>query len=208
MITPNKSDCVGCFACCSICPVDCIAMQDDKEGFLYPFYHDKKQCINCGCCKKVCPVITQRNDSKPLGVYAAKNPDEKIRLQSSSGGIFTLLAEHIINEGGVVFGARFNENWEIIHSYAETIEGVATFRGSKYVQSKIGESYKQAKFFLTMGGGRKVLFSGTPCQIAGLKAFLQKDYSNLLTVDFVCHGVPSPLVWKKYLDELLVTPQH
>ena len=196
----EKSKCCGCNACVQRCPKHCIVMREDEEGFLYPVV-DESSCINCGLCERVCPVLNQGEERKPLKVYAAKNKDEEIRMQSSSGGIFTLLAEQIIQEGGVVFGARFDENWEVIHDYTETIEGLAPFRGSKYVQSRIGDTYQQAESFLKQG--RKVLFTGTPCQIAGLKLFLRKDYENLLTVDFVCHGVPSPGVWRKYLEELI-----
>ena len=197
----DKRLCTGCYACRSICPVFCISMEQDKEGFFYPAV-DEEKCINCKECERTCPVIVQSNERKPLQVYAAKNPNEEIRRRSSSGGIFTLLSEHIINKGGVAFGVRFSDVWEVMHDYTETMEGLAAFRGSKYVQSKIGSTYTIAKDFLTTG--RNVLFSGTPCQIAGLKAFLQKNYSNLLTVDFVCHGAPSPLVWEKYLDELVM----
>ncbi len=193
----EKYNCCGCSACVQICPKQCISLSADNEGFLYPQV-DTAVCINCGLCEKVCPVINQNEPRMPLEVYAAKNTDEEIRLKSSSGGIFTLLAEHIISEGGVVFGARFNENWEVVHDYTETVEGLESFRGSKYVQSIIGENFKKAKFFLDEG--RNVLFSGTPCQVAGLKKFLRKEYENLLTVEVVCHGVPSPMVWHDYLD--------
>lgn len=172
-------------------------MNEDCEGFLYPKV-DSAACVDCGLCEKVCPVINQNEPRVPLSVYAAMNSNEEIRLKSSSGGIFTLLALQIIAEGGVVFGARFNENWEVIHDYAETVEGLEAFRGSKYVQSVIADNYKYAKQFLLEG--RKVLFSGTPCQIAGLKKFLRKEYENLLTVEVVCHGVPSPKVWRNYLQ--------
>jgi len=175
-------------------------MQEDGEGFLYPIV-DQEVCIDCGLCEKVCPVLNQGEERKPLQVYAANNPNEEVRMQSSSGGVFTLLAETIIQEGGVVFGVRFNDDWEVIHDYTETKEGLAAFRGSKYVQSRIGESYCQVERFLKKG--RKVLFTGTPCQIAGLNLFLRKEYDNLLTVDFICHGVPSPGVWKSYLEELI-----
>lgn len=194
----QKEHCCGCSACVHICPKHSISFQEDKEGFLYPKV-DLETCIDCGLCEKVCPVINQESEREPLKVYAAKNEDESIRLKSSSGGIFTLLAEKIIEDGGVVFGARFNENWEVIHDYTDTVEGLEPFRGSKYVQSVIGDTYKRAENFLKLG--RKVMFTGTPCQIAGLKKFLRKDYKNLLTVDFVCHGVPSPLVWRLYLKE-------
>ena len=195
----NKKDCCGCHACATVCAKHCIAMQTDEEGFLYPVV-DKDTCTDCGLCEKVCPVINQSEPRKPLKVYAAKNKNEEIRRQSSSGGIFTLLAEKIIGEGGVVFGARFDEAWNVVHSWTDTIEGIAAFRGSKYVQSTIGCTYKEAKRFLLQG--RKVLFSGTPCQIAGLKKYLCKDYDNLLAIDVVCHGVSSPLVWRRYLNDV------
>ena len=195
----DKSKCCGCAACAQRCPKQCITMLQDKEGFLYPTV-DAVKCIDCGLCEKVCPVINARKERLPQKVYAAKNHDEEIRRQSSSGGIFTILAETTINAGGVVFGVMFNENWEVLHSYTETVEGLAAFRGSKYVQSVIGNSYKQAEAFLKQG--REVLFSGTPCQIAGLKRYLRKEYDNLLTVECVCHGVPSPLVWHEYLNDI------
>lgn len=195
----DKKDCCGCHACATVCAKHCITMQTDEEGFLYPIV-DREACTDCGLCEKVCPVINQSEPRKPLKVYAAKNKNEEIRRQSSSGGIFTLLAEKVIGEGGVVFGARFDEDWNVIHSWTDTIEGIAAFRGSKYVQSTIGDTYREAKDFLKQG--RKVLFSGTSCQIAGLKKYLGKDYDNLLTVDVVCHGAPSPLVWRRYLKDL------
>ena len=194
----DKSQCCGCNACVQICPKQCIQMQEDCEGFLYPLVDDD-MCVDCKLCEKVCPVINPNEPRRPLKVYAAMHPDEDIRLNSSSGGVFTLLAEQVIAEGGVVFGARFDESWQVVHDYTETVEGLAAFRGSKYVQSVIGNTYKSAQDFLKHG--RKVMFTGTPCQIVGLKKFLRKDYPNLFTVDFVCHGVPSPLVWRKYLKE-------
>lgn len=194
----DKSQCCGCNACVQICPKQCIRMQEDGEGFLYPLV-DVDMCVDCKLCGKVCPVINQNEPRRPLRVYAAKHIDEDIRLNSSSGGVFTLFAEQVIAEGGVVFGARFDESWQVVHDYTENVEGLAAFRGSKYVQSVIGNTYKSAQDFLEQG--RKVMFTGTPCQIAGLKKFLRKDYPNLFTVDFVCHGVPSPLVWRKYLKE-------
>ena len=201
IILKNKKDCCGCEACVQRCPKRCISMHEDEEGFLYPNVNPSL-CIDCGLCEKVCPVINQSEIHKPLKVYAAKNPDEQIRLSSSSGGIFTMLAEQVLNDNGVVFGARFNVNWEVEHGYADTLDGIASFRGSKYVQSRIGDSYLQVEAFLKQG--RRVLFSGTPCQVAGLKKYLgNRKYDNLLTVDVVCHGVPSPLVWRKYLGEII-----
>lgn len=196
----NKTACCGCSACAQICPNQCISMIEDNEGFLYPHINEEI-CTDCGLCEKVCPVINQGSPREPLKVYAAKNKNEEIRMLSSSGGIFTLLAEYVINKGGVVFGAKFNEKWQVIHASTETTEGIADFRGSKYVQSITGQTYSEAEQFLKLG--RLVLFCGTPCQIAGLKNYLRKEYGNLYTVDFVCHGVPSDKIWKKYLSELL-----
>lgn len=195
----NKTDCCGCEACIQKCPKQCISLKEDHEGFLYPVA-DEEVCIDCGICEKVCPVINQGVKRTPLAVYAAKNKNEEVRMKSSSGGIFSLLAEQTLMENGVVFGARFNEDWEVIHDHTEKAEELDAFRRSKYVQSRIGNTYKEAEQFLKQG--RKVLFVGTPCQIRGLKLFLRKEYENLLAVDFVCHGVPSPKVWKKYLYEL------
>lgn len=194
----EKQDCCGCHACASICPKQCIVIQEDEQGFLYPNV-EQSTCIDCGLCEKVCPVLNQVEERVPLEVYAAKNPDEQIRRESSSGGIFTLLAEQTIDAGGVVFGVRWNEHFEAIHDYTESKEGLAAFRGSKYVQSRVGDTFKQTEQFLKQD--RKVLYSGTPCQIAGLKKFLKKEYDNLLTVDITCHAVPSPLIWREYLEE-------
>ncbi len=193
-------DCCGCSACAQRCPQQCIKMQEDKEGFLYPSINTDL-CTNCRLCEKVCPSIVQANEHLPLKVYAAKNTNEKKRLQSSSGGVFTSLAEIIIKEKGVIFGACFDENWEVSHSYTDTLEGIEPYRRSKYVQSNIRNSYQQVEAFLKQG--RKVLFTGSPCQVAGLKLFLRKEYSNLLSVDFVCHGVPSRKVWRIYLNEVI-----
>ena len=194
----NKKDCCGCNACVQRCPKQCITMQADNEGFLYPIVNTAS-CIDCGLCEKVCPVINQAKPQQPLKVYAAYNKNEDIRMKSSSGGIFTLLAEETIRKGGIVFGVKFNKDWMTEFAYAETMEDIAPFRGSKYVQAIVGNAYKKTEEFLK--AGKEVLFSGTPCQIAGLKRFLRKEYENLLTVDIICHGVPSPKVWNMYLQE-------
>lgn len=196
----DKYNCCGCSACSSICPKHCISMQSDNEGFLYPVVNEE-DCIDCGLCEKVCHELHPFEERKPQKVYAAINKDEEIRLKSSSGGIFYLLAEKTITEGGVVFGARFDEQWQVVIDYAETMEGVKAFMGSKYVQARMATAYADTKRFLSEG--RKVLFSGTPCQIAGLHHFLRKPYDNLLTVDIICHGSPSPKVWSLYLDEVV-----
>lgn len=194
----SKYDCCGCEACAQRCAHKAISMVRDDEGFLYPKI-DKQICTECGLCEKICPIINQSKSKTPIATFAAKNKNEAIRLNSSSGGIFTLLATKTINNGGVVFGAKFDEQWNVVHDYAETIEDLAKFRGSKYVQSQIGKCYKIVEIFLK--NNREVLFSGTPCQIAGLKKFLIKDYSNLICVDIICHGVPSPIVWQKYKSQ-------
>lgn len=193
----RKEDCCGCAACEQICPKHCINLNEDKEGFLYPTVNHTI-CINCGLCEKVCPVLTPKKERLPIRTYAGKYLNAAIREDSSSGGVFTLLAEQIINQGGVVFGAKFNEDWELAHSYTETMDGIAPMRRSKYVQSSINNTFRVAEKFLKQG--RKVLFVGTPCQTTGLKKYLHTEYDNLFTVDFVCHGVPSPKVWRKYLD--------
>lgn len=201
MITiKDKQQCSGCGACVQKCPKQCISLHEDNEGFLYPRV-DTETCIDCSLCEKVCPVENPYETREPLQVLAAINKNENIRMESSSGGIFTLLAEPIIREGGVVFGARFDDEWQVTLDYTETIEGLAAFRGSKYVQARTGETYKQCEQFLK--DGRKVLFTGTPCQIAGLHHYLRKQYDNLTTCDFVCHGVPSPKVWRIYLKEVI-----
>ncbi len=195
----DKHNCCGCSACASICPKHCIIMVADSEGFLYPQV-DKVSCIDCGLCEKVCNHLYPYDKRNPIKVLAAVNKEERIRMKSSSGGVFYVLAQKIINDGGVVFGARFNENWQVVIDYAEDIKVVESFMGSKYVQARIENAYKDTKRFLQEG--RKVLFSGTPCQVAGLHKFLRKSYNNLVTVDFICHGTPSPKVWGLYLNEV------
>ena len=194
----DKSKCCGCAACVQRCPKQCISFKKDSEGFLYP-EADASLCIECRLCEKVCPILQEPHSHIPKQCYAAINPNEDVRKNSSSGGIFTAIATTVLSEGGVVFGARFDTDWSVIHDHTETLEGLAAFQGSKYLQSRVGNTYQQAEKFLKEG--RKVLFSGTPCQISGLHHFLRKEYSNLLTVDFICHGVPSPSVWQQYLLE-------
>lgn len=200
----NKQDCCGCSACIQRCPKQCISLKEDAEGFLYPLVNESV-CIDCGLCEKVCPLLNHPAKIPPSTVLAAKNRNEEDRMASSSGGMFIALAKKTIENGGVVFGAIFDDNWEVKHSYAESLEGVRAMMGSKYLQSRIGDSYRKAEQFLKEG--RKVLFTGSPCQITGLHTFLHNDYPNLTTVDFLCHGVPSPSVWRKYISEILHTLQ-
>lgn len=203
----EKSKCCGCSSCVSSCPTHCIEFQEDSEGFLYPTV-DTSKCISCGKCEKACPLLsqsgmntaTEKTEEKVSPAsYVAINNDEKIRLQSSSGGIFSLFAQHILHEGGVVFGAAFCEDFSVHHIMIDDIHDLNKLRGSKYTQSKLENSFSMVKEELK--NNRKVLFTGTACQIAGLKAFLGKDYQNLYTIDVLCHGVPSPKVWERYLSE-------
>ena len=192
----EKKDCCGCHACSNICPKNAIMMVEDENGFKIPKI-DEKLCIDCGLCEKVCPIINNSKiENEPVS-YAIYNKDDEIRKNSSSGGIFYLIAKYILDLGGVVFGAKFNEGFEVIHGYIEKEEDIMQFMGSKYIQSTIGNCFKKAKEFLD--NDRYVLFSGTPCQIEGLKKYLQKDYEKLYTQDIICHGVPSPMVWREYL---------
>ena len=196
---PDKKQCCGCGVCTQICPKQCITMQADEEGFLYPAVNDDA-CIHCGLCEKTCPVrnVQPEAEGKPKA-FAAFSRDEHERQSSSSGGIFSLLAEQVLECGGAVFGAEMAADCRSVnHSATESPEELCRLRGSKYLQSTIGSTYAQAKEFLD--AGRRVLFSGTPCQIEGLKSFLKKDYDNLLCVDVICHGAPSPKLWEKYID--------
>ena len=200
MISVNRADCSGCEACANICPKKAVTMTRDAEGFAYPKI-DSDRCIKCGRCDAICPALNftaKTVDAFPK-TFAAVNPDEKIRRHSSSGGVFTALSEIILRGGGVVFGAAFDKNWHVFHKAARTLDELEDLRGSKYVQSRIGDVYRQVKNALK---STSVLFSGTPCQCAGLRAFLGKDYDNLLTVDIICHGVPSPAVWEEYIGAL------
>ena len=193
----DKSECCGCTACASVCPKNAITMKEDEEGFLYPTI-DKEKCINCGLCKKVCPIINKNNNTKKQHAYIFQNSDEEVRRQSTSGGAFTAIAEKIIDMNGIVYGAIFDNNFKVIHKGIDNKEELYKFRNSKYVQSEIGKTFKEVRDFLDKD--RWVCFSGTSCQIEGLKNFLGKDYEKLILVDVVCRAVPSPLIWKKYLN--------
>ncbi len=192
-------NCCGCSACVQRCPKQCISLFEDGEGFLYPQVNIE-ECIDCGVCERVCPFLNQQEKKEPLKVLAVKNRNEEERLNSSSGGVFIALAKEVLDRGGVVFGAVYDEKWEVKHTWTDTFQGVKPMMGSKYLQSRIENTYKEAEEFLKQD--KKVLFVGSPCQISGLKRFLRKDYGNLLAVDFLCHGVPSPGVWRRYIEEL------
>lgn len=191
------NQCTGCWACVSACPKQCIRMERDSAGFPHPAA-DYTQCVHCGLCEKICPVLNKPEPHSGTPVaYAAYSRDKVTRLESSSGGIFSELARAVMAKGGAVYGAAYNEQFDVVHICAESETELARLRGAKYVQSDLGNTLAGVKSRLEKG--QQVLFSGTPCQVAGLKSFLQKDYNNLCTVDFVCHGVPSPAVWREYV---------
>jgi coenzyme F420-reducing hydrogenase beta subunit len=202
----EKINCCGCSACIIKCPESCIDLVPDNEGFKYPKVN-KRKCINCNLCIDVCPIIQKKsnyneseneisNNFKKV-FFACKSKNERIRHLSSSGGIFSLIAEYVLDKEGIIFGAGFNEDLILEHSYITNKKDLNKFRGSKYLQSNINNSYKDVKNYLNQN--KLVLFTGTPCQISGLKRFLNKDYENLISVDIVCHGVSSPKVFDKYL---------
>lgn len=194
----GEEKCAGCFGCYNSCPVNAIAMNLNDEGFYIPVV-DNKKCIDCGVCQKHCPVIVKntadKNSSAPE-VYAAWSKDEDTRVSSSSGGVFTELALETLKTGGVVFGVVWNSNFLAEHIKVETAEQLSSLKGSKYIQSNVGNSYRAV--ITELNKGKNVLFSGTPCQIATLKTFTNSD--SLITVDLICHGVPSILAFKKYLE--------
>lgn len=192
----EKQDCCGCTACLHSCPVHCMTMREDEEGFLYPVI-DEDHCIHCHKCETVCPMQKQEKRDTGTAAFVGYCRNEVIRKQSSSGGIFSVLAERVLQQNGVVFGAAFDENFEVYHIVIETEADLHELRGSKYAQSRLGNVYPKIKRYLEMG--RKVLFTGTACQIAGLKNYLNKPHENLYTVDVLCHGVPSPKIWRMYL---------
>ncbi len=193
----NRSNCTGCTACMSICPKQCISMERDEDYFVYPQI-DLTKCINCGACERVCPIFVKKKCENELPkAFAAYSTDESIRMDSSSGGVFSEIAKYILEKRGVVYGATYNQFFEVCHIGINNINDLSKLRGAKYAQSNLGITFKE--ILEKLKEGQLVLFSGTPCQVAGLKNFIGKDYDNLICVDFVCHGVPSPLAWKEYL---------
>lgn len=197
----EKNNCCSCGACLNICPKHAIIMKGDEYGFVYPFI-DESKCIKCGLCKTVCAYQYFNEINTPLEVYAATAKNEQMLIKSASGGIFAAFATKVIKDGGVVFGAALDKKTELNckHIVITNENDITRIQGSKYVHSSIGSTYREAKEYLL--AGRRVLFSGTPCQIAGLKSYLGKSYDNLITVDLICHGVPSGRFFKSYLDFL------
>lgn len=203
MISINKKDnCCGCYACVNVCPKDCISMEEDSEGFNYPCV-DKSKCVDCTLCEKVCPIINKdkvaQGSNEEDNTYVAYTKNATVRKNSSSGGMFTELAESVLKNNGVVFGCAFDDDFNAHHIMVNNSSDLEKLRGSKYIQSQIESTYKEAERLLK--NGQLVLFSGVACQIAGLNSYLRKDYNNLITVDVLCHGVPSGKAWRKYIDD-------
>lgn len=197
----EKNKCTGCGACMQKCPKACIKMEYDLEGFLVPAI-ETDICINCDICKKTCPQFNPVDFNSPIECYGVRNNNDDILMESSSGGMFSILAEKVINSGGYVFGCGYTKNSDgylkAIHFCTNKIDELQKMRGSKYVQSEIGNTYLQTKMHLDKN--KWVLYTGTPCQIAGLRAYLSNEYERLITVDLICHGVPSPKLFSKYIE--------
>lgn len=193
----DKKNCCGCTACASVCSKNCINMESDEEGFLYPYFR-RENCIYCNLCNEICPINKYLETITEQYSFLVQHKNETVLKESTSGGAFSAIAEVILNRNGIVFGAAFNTNIQVKHTYIESTNELYKFRNSKYVQSDLGECFRAAREFLEQG--REVCFSGTPCQVEGLKSFLHKDYDALLLVDFVCRAVPSPLLWEMYKE--------
>ena len=194
----KKELCTGCGACAAVCPVGCIHMEPDMEGFLQPVIRTE-QCVGCNRCRNVCPILTERSQpDERTEAYAAIHADEWIRAVSTSGGIFSLLCDWVFARGGIAFGAAYDAQFRVVHCSVEHAEDLYRLRGAKYAQSSLGDTFSQVREQLRKE--RYVLFSGTPCQVGGLLSYLGKDYEKLILVDLICHGVPSPKVWQHYVD--------
>ena len=195
----KKKDCCACGACVNICPKQAISMKEDEAGYLYPKIN-KYICIECGACKNVCAYQHHEESNNPIDCYAAVSRNKKQSEKSASAGIFSAIASKVIKDGGTVYGAAFDDDWNVSHIAVDSIDKLDKLQGSKYTQSNTGHTFSDVKKELI--NGRYVLYSGTPCQIAGLKQFLRKEYENLLTIDIVCHGVPSNKMLKDYIHSL------
>lgn len=197
--TLSETDCYGCRACEQACHIGCITMDENEEGFLYPKLN-YIQCTSCGLCERVCPIMNDVILNKPQSVWAVTHSNLKKRMESSSGGAFSAIASIVFSKGGVVYGAAFDENYKLFHKAATTEQELLPLKGSKYIQSDIGAVYQDIRRYLK--NEKLVCFVGTPCQVAGLLAFLGKKYANLITVDLVCHGVPSNKLFIRYIHSL------
>lgn len=198
-ILADSNRCVGCTSCANICPKQCIEMNKDSNGFVYAKVVHLIDCIECGMCERICPILNEKFENNGLPfAYAALSKEESIRINSSSGGIFTEVAKIIISQNGVVYGAAYDEKFEVNHCCVDNVDELHRLQGAKYAESSLNNSF--SNILERLKRGQQVLFSGTPCQISGLHAFLRKKYNNLFCIDFVCHGVPSPMAWKAYVE--------
>ncbi len=195
----QKNCCCGCGACMAACPSQAIEMVSDREGIPYPKIIQEK-CVDCGQCKRVCPVKHHNFIERERLYFGAQAKDDSLRFSSSSGGVFPVLAQHILKQGGVVFGAAMEADGTVRHRDIQMLSDLPLLQKTKYVQSDMGDCYEKIARYLR--GGGQVLFTGTPCQCQALKLYLGKERENLILVDLVCYGVPSPGIWKKYVREL------
>lgn len=195
----EEEKCTGCCTCLNVCPKDCITMEPNEFGHIMPVI-DEKKCVHCNLCRKKCPVNNEFTGKESINAYAVYNLDKEDRKHSSSGGIATIFAREAIRKNGVVFGSVVDEGINIVHKEITNKDGIERLKGSKYVQSYIGESYRKVKEHLE--NGEKVVFIGTPCQVAGLNQYLGKDYNNLITADIICHGVPPMKYVKEHIDKI------
>lgn len=195
----EKKNCCGCTACVAACPKQAITMVEDEKGFKYPKV-DMEKCVQCGLCTQACAFSKNEQFSfgeQPIAAYAIKHRNEEIRAKSRSGGVYTAITDYVLDKGGCVFGSVICDDYVVRHQKAESKEQRDAQRGSKYVQSDMGDVFREVRKELQ--SGRLVVFSGTGCQVAGLRSFLKKEYDNLIAFDLVCHGVPSPKIWKDYI---------
>lgn len=193
----KKTDCCGCTACANICPRDAIKMEPDFEGFLYPKVLEDK-CVNCGLCEKACPIGKPKEEKRETPAYIVRYRDSAIVEHSTSGGAFTAFASRILTDGGVVYGTGYDGNMRVVCKKAIRVEDLAQMRGSKFVQSHLGDTFRRIKAELAQG--MRVLFVGTPCQVEGLLGYLRNKPDNLICIDFVCRGVPSAGLWANYVE--------
>lgn len=191
----NKNICTGCTACASVCPKKCIEMQPDEFGFMHPVVNEDN-CVGCALCSRACPVLSAPFSACERHAYAAYCVEDEVREQSSSGGAFWALCMAVLGCGGAVYGAAYDSEFKVVHTRVDNACDLACLRGAKYSQSELSDTFACVLADLEE---RPVLFAGTPCQTAGLLAYLKKSYENLITVDFICHGVPSPLAWREYV---------
>lgn len=194
----SKELCTGCTACKNVCPAKAIEMSKSDDGFEYPKINQSK-CINCGMCQKACPIINTKENKALNKTFVGFNKNEKVREVSSSGGIFSIIANYVLSNNGIVIGARFDEDNKLKHFAITNKKDLNKLRSSKYLQSELGSIFELVKENIN---NKKILFSGTPCHVAGLKAYLKQDYDNLICIDVICHGVPTPKLFDKYVKEL------